>query len=117
MEAAMRRVLLGCTLLAIFCAGCGSTRSSRETAIAVTRDGYSQQAYITTATARVPAKQTAIAQRAPFIRDLNEAEQRWQAAGVMNYRIRSHFAAEIYVDETIEVRVENGHTTRENCTS
>lgn len=113
----MRCVLLGCVLFTMLCAGCGSTRSGRETAVVVTLAAYNQQASIATASVVASAKQTATVVRAPEIDQLNEAERKWQAAGVTRYRIRTHFEAEIYLDGTVEMQVENGQQTSVNCTS
>lgn len=124
MEAAMRHVLLSCIFLTMLCSGCGSTRAGRENVVAVTLAAYSQQAYSATATAGVPAataraaaKQTVVVQRAPFIRDLNEAEQTWQAAGIAKYRLRSHYDAEVSLDAMIEIEFDHAQTTRVNCST
>ncbi len=79
-EAIMRPLILCCVLLSVLCAGCGSTRAGRETAVAVTTRAYQAS----NATVVSSARQ---AQRKAFLDDLDRAEQKWQSLGIRNYRL------------------------------
>src|SRR5689334_3421568 len=79
----MRRFVFGFVLLAMLCAGCGSTRSGRETAVAVTVAAYGTKAV--TATAYVFAAQATA--RPILLKQLDDEEQKWNSLGIMNYRI------------------------------
>lgn len=72
----MRPLLLCCLLLTIVGAGCGSTRSGRETAVAVTVRAYETNHDSIRASANTS-----------FLSQLDVAEQKWQCLGIANYRI------------------------------
>ncbi|MGI8854489.1 MAG: DUF6174 domain-containing protein [Thermomicrobiales bacterium] len=130
----VRRVLLGCVLLVVFCAGCNSSRSGTATVVTVAVTPTAAQTVVATATApasipvstntpvptpSAPAA-TAIAvvtASAPSLDRLNDAERTWQASGVTHYQIRSHYEGEVYVDATMEIEVDKGQTTKVTCSS
>lgn len=109
----MRRMLLGGILLVVLCAGCDSSRSGKETVVAVTVAPTASQT--TAATAFVPTTTSATMFPTPPLDRLNDAEQTWQASGVTNYQLRAHFVAEVYVDGVIDLKVENGQITSATC--
>jgi hypothetical protein len=112
----MRRVLLGYALLAVFCMGCDSTPMVKTATPTVVASPTPQPTMMPT------PPPTATPQVTPTISDpaleqLNAAERKWQAAGITSYRIRSLYSGEVYVNATMEIRVENGQTAQATCSS
>ncbi len=77
----MRPLMLCCVLLAVLCAGCGSTRAGRETAVAVT-----VRAYSTTSAATATATHATV--QPALLNQLNNMKRKWQSSGITSYRIR-----------------------------
>jgi hypothetical protein len=127
----MRRVLLGCILLAVLCAGCDTSRSGKETIVAITvaptispTANAPASAPIATSTIAVVPTMPALSatsaiatSSAASLDRLNNAERTWQASGVMRYRIRVRHGAEANVDGIWEVTVENGRITSRDCSA
>ncbi len=125
----MQRVLLGCVAIVILGTGCDASRAGTTPAVAVIPTASptvraatptpTVAAVLPTPTTRVTLNPTEIVATlsAQSLDRLNDAERTWQASGITNYQLRSHFGAEVYVDATMEIKVDKGQLTRVNCSS